>query len=101
MLNFDLRDTVAGQQIFEAGIEEGILNGILTEARDMVIEVLTERFVAVPPEIQELVYSVGDHKILKELLRYAVRSPKMEDFRNILSKVSLVSNGKEVAEASV
>ncbi|MCP4348238.1 MAG: hypothetical protein GY795_22345 [Desulfobacterales bacterium] len=82
MLNFDLMDTVAGQQIYEEGIEKGILK----EARDMVIEVLTERFIIVPAEIRKSVYSAEDHDILKALLRYAVRSPDIEDFKKILSK---------------
>ncbi len=39
MLNFDLMDTVAGQQIYE--------EGMLKSAREMVIEALTERFIIV------------------------------------------------------
>ncbi|MDM8515846.1 DUF2887 domain-containing protein [Desulfobacterales bacterium HSG16] len=92
MLDFDLRDTVAGQQILE--------EGILIQARDMVLEALIERFVNVPSEIQELVNSVGNRKALKELHRYAIRSPKMEDFRNILSKVSPASDTDNTAEVS-
>ncbi len=87
MLNFDLADTVAGQQIFEEGIEKGIEKGI----RDMVIEALTERFVAVPSGIRDEVYSVAQHEALKELLRYAIRSSDIEEFRKILSKVSSAS----------
>ncbi len=92
MLDFDLRDTVAGQQIFE--------EGALMEARDMIIEVLTERFVAVPSEIQESVNSIGEHKILKGLIRHAVRSPKMEDFRKILSKVLPDLNAEDITKMS-
>jgi len=79
MLNFDLKDTVAGQQIFDAGA--------LENARLMVIEVLKERFIAVPHEIKEAVNSVGKHEMLKKILRYAVRSPDMEDFNKTLTKV--------------
>ncbi len=78
MLDFDLMDTVAGRQIFE--------EGVIKDARDMVIEVLTERFVIVPAEIRESVYSAGDHDMLKALIRYAVKSPDIEDFKKILSK---------------
>ena len=92
MLNFDLRDTVAGQQIFE--------EGILVDARIMVIEALTERFVAVPPEIQEAVNSVGKHEMLKELLRHAIRSPYVEDFKEILAKVVSASKAGKRHEMS-
>ncbi len=87
MLNFDLMDTVAGRQIYE----EGIKKGILKSARDMVIEVLTERFVVIPDGLRESVYSIGYHKELRELLRYAIRSPQIEDFEKVLSKVLSVS----------
>ncbi len=79
-----MRDTVAGQQIYEAGVIE--------DARDMVLEALIERFVTVPAEIQASVNSVGKRETLKELHRYAIRSPKMEDFMEILSKVTPASN---------
>ncbi|MCP4112822.1 MAG: hypothetical protein GY749_46070 [Desulfobacteraceae bacterium] len=91
MLNFDLMDTVAGRQIFEEGVEKGvekgIEKGILEEARGMVIEALAERFVVIPAELKESVYSVGHHEELKQLLRYAIRSPHIEDFEKVLSKV--------------
>ncbi|MDM8523207.1 DUF2887 domain-containing protein [Desulfococcaceae bacterium HSG8] len=80
MLDFDLADTVAGQQIFQ--------EGIMTEARDMVIEALAERFVSVPSDIRDEVCSVGQHDALKELLRHAIRSSDIEEFRTVLSKVS-------------
>jgi hypothetical protein len=95
MLNFDLADTVAGQQIFEegfeTGVETGFEKGILKDAREMVIEALTERFVAVPSGIREAVYAVEQHDALRTLLRYAIRSSDMEEFTKILSKVSSVS----------
>ncbi|MCP4348510.1 MAG: DUF2887 domain-containing protein [Desulfobacterales bacterium] len=91
VLNFDLMDTVAGRQIFEEGVEKGvekgIKKGILEDARDMVIEALAERFVAIPVRLRKSVYSVGRHEDLKELHRYAIRSPQIEDFEKVLSKV--------------
>ena len=86
MLNFDLRDTVAGQQIYDAGHQEGRQEGIQKEARIMVIEALTERFINVPSEIKESLYTVGNHEILKELLRHAIRAPHIEDFKKVLTK---------------
>jgi len=82
MLNFDLRDTVAGQQIYDTGHQKGILK----EARIMVIEALAERFIKVPSEIKELLFSEGNHEMLKELLRHAIRTPHIEDFKKVLTK---------------
>jgi len=96
MLNFDLRDTVAGQQIFDAGHQEGVQEGILK----MVIEALTERFVTVPPDIKKALYSVGNHDMLKELLRHAIRSPYIEDFKEILAKVLASSKTEKTSDMS-
>ncbi len=99
MLNVDLAATVAGQQIVEEGvekgveegIEKGIERGIEKGIRDMVIEALTERFVAVPSGIRDEVCSVGQYDALKELHRYAIRSSDIEEFRKVLSKISSAS----------
>ncbi|MDM8540120.1 DUF2887 domain-containing protein [Desulfococcaceae bacterium HSG9] len=96
MLNFDLRDTVAGQQIFDAGRHEGVQEGVL----NMVIEALTERFVTVPPEIKKSLYSVGNNEVLKELLRHAIRSPYIEDFKEILAKVLASSKTEKTSDMS-
>ncbi len=120
MLNFDLRDTVAGQQIFDAGhqegwqegiqegvqkgiqegVQKGVQKGILKNARIMVIEALTERFASVPPEIKKALYSVGNHDMLKELLRHAIRSSHIEDFKEILAKVSASSKTEKTPDMS-
>jgi len=36
MLNFDLMDTVAGKQVYDMGLQKGVIN----DAQEMVIEVL-------------------------------------------------------------
>ncbi len=104
MLDFDIKDTVAGRQIFEEGVQEGKQDGkqegFQDGIKEMVIEALVERFVAVPPGIRESVYSIGDHKTLKELHRYAIRSPHVEDFRKILAKVFAASKGENTAGMS-
>ncbi len=87
MLNFDLLDTVAGQQIFE--------EGALRDAREMVLEALTERFVAVPDDIRDTVHLVGRHEVLKELLRCAIRTPHIQDFGKVLLKIS---DGSELSD---
>lgn len=78
MLNFDLMDTVAGKEIYE--------EGLLKDAREMVIEALEERFGIVSGEIMESVRSIGRREVLKELLRRAIRSERVEDFKKMLAK---------------
>ena len=92
MLNFDLMDTVAGQQIFE----EGVSKGSLRTARENIIEALSERFVAIPAGIRDGVCSVEQHDMLKQLFRHAIRSSRIEDFETVLSKVLAVSGAEEL-----
>ncbi len=84
MLNFDLLDTVAGQQIFEEGAQAERLR----LSREVVLEALTECFVAVPDHIRDTVHSVRQNEVLKELLRYAIRTPDIRDFEKTLLKIS-------------
>lgn len=88
VLNFDLMDTVAGQQIFE--------EGCLRTARENIIEALSERFVAVPAGIRDGVCSVEQRDMLKQLHRHAIRSSRIEDFEVVLSKVLSVSEAEEL-----
>ncbi len=78
MLNIDISDTVAGKQIFE--------EGMLEEARDMVLDVLEKRFKIVPSEIIDRVKSIDSREMLRSLLHQLIRSKEMEDFKQILGK---------------
>ncbi|MCP4340337.1 MAG: hypothetical protein GY799_15945 [Desulfobulbaceae bacterium] len=77
--------------IIEIAMEKGMEEGRLKEAKNMVIEVLTERFMAVPTDIRNKVYSFEQHDMLKELLRYAIRSSDIDEFKTVLSKILSVS----------
>lgn len=87
MYNIDILD-IAREKGFEEGVEKGVEKGVLKNAREMVIEALRERFVAVPSDIRKAVSSLGQHDLLKELLRCAIRISDMEAFRKVLADVS-------------
>ncbi len=98
MLDFDLRDTAAGQDIFEMGIIKGTFKGALKEARKSVIDILAARFENVPSEIEESVNSIGEYDRLAELRQYAACSHNLESFREILSEITPASNAENMAE---
>ena len=52
----------------------------------MVIEALGERFGIVPGEIIDTVRSIGRREVLKDLLRLAIRSRHIEEFKEMLAK---------------
>jgi hypothetical protein len=85
MLNFDLMDTVAGQQIHEMRLIEGIL--------EMVLEVLEERFGIVPNDMIQQIRTISQRVHLKPLLRQTFRCPDIDSFKQMLSKA--LSSSKE------
>jgi hypothetical protein len=78
MLNFDLMDTVAGQQVYEMGLIE--------EAREMVLEALKEKFGIVPSDMIQQIRAISLRDHLKQLLRQAIRCSDLESFKEMLSK---------------
>jgi hypothetical protein len=78
MLNFDLMDTVAGQQLYEMGE----INSI----RKLIIAVLEERFGIVPSKIIDEVRAIPRYELLDSLFRQAIRCSDMSSFKEMLSK---------------
>ncbi|MBF0496978.1 MAG: hypothetical protein HQK58_10465 [Deltaproteobacteria bacterium] len=76
MLNFDLADTVAGQDILKLGI--------LQTVREDVIEVLEVRFGRVPSEIIAAVQGLVDPSQLKALHKQAVLAKSIDEFEEAL-----------------
>lgn len=64
--------------IKEEGIKEGIQQGMLEEAREMVLEVLSVKFGVLPLELI---------RQIKQLLRAAVMAEDLDQFRQELEKV--------------
>ena len=82
MLNFDLMETVAGQQLHEIGHQKGLLE----EAQEMVIEALNERFGIVANDMIQQIRSISLRDHLKPLHRQAIRCPDIDSFKEMLSK---------------
>jgi hypothetical protein len=87
MLNFDLMDTLAGKQVYDMGCQQGEIN----DAREMVVEVLDERFGVVPLDLIEQVRAINRRDVLKNLIRQASSSQDMESFKVGLSEKAEVS----------
>ncbi|NES19855.1 MAG: hypothetical protein F6K41_13215 [Symploca sp. SIO3E6] len=70
----------------QKGIEKGIGQGTVQNARESVIEVLTIRFEVVPPETIEAVNQIEDASVLKQLHRQAIVINSMVDFQQLISQ---------------
>ena len=86
MLNFDLMDTVAGQQLHDIGLQKGLQKGIIESAREDILEILEERFGIVSNDIIKQIQTISIRKSLKQLLRQAIRCPNIEEFEGMLLK---------------
>ena len=62
------------------GIEKGMQQGMLLDAQDMLIEVLTERFGSVSGELSEQIKRIDSRERLKDLLRQALRVKNFNEF---------------------
>ena len=62
------------------GIEKGIQQGMLLEARDMLIEVLTERFGGINSELSKQIQRIDSRERLKNSLRQALRAKSLNEF---------------------
>jgi predicted transposase YdaD len=112
MLNFDLMDTVAGQQVYDMGVQKGIeeghqdgleegriegieegvqkglkkgfQNGLVDTERAMIIKALGERFGVVSTEITEVIHAFYQQDELDELFGQALRCSDMAHFKSVL-----------------
>ncbi|MBF0475201.1 MAG: DUF2887 domain-containing protein [Deltaproteobacteria bacterium] len=79
MLNIDLAETRAGQDIFKMGE--------LKDAREMLIEALEARFGWVPGDLCDKVNQIQMRASLKELHRLAIKAQNLETFETEFEKV--------------
>ena len=63
------------------GLEQGLREGMLEEARDLVLEALEERFGVVPGDLEGAVRAQTDREVLRKWLRLAIRAGSLEEFR--------------------
>jgi len=82
MLNFDLMDTVAGQQLHDMGHQKGVIETV----REAILEILVERFGIVPNELIKQINTISVQETLKQLLRQAIRCYNLEGFKEMLLK---------------
>ncbi len=82
----DLENDPAFQIGKKKGFEEGIQEGILQDAREMVLEVLRERFGTVPEDVVSYVQDLQNHNDLKKLHRLAIQVTTLDEFILSLQK---------------
>ena len=86
-----LEKTTAGKELIQIGIEKGLKEGLqqgqLEEAREMVISAIETRFEIVPGSIIDTIRAINRKDTLKMLLRQAIRCADIDQFREKLRLV--------------
>ena len=66
----------------------GMEKGMLSEAREMVLEALDARFSKdVPEDVYKKVQALNNRALLKKLLRSAAQSEDIDSFRKVLREI--------------
>ncbi|MBF0527619.1 MAG: hypothetical protein HQK56_21275 [Deltaproteobacteria bacterium] len=82
MLNLDITDTVAGQQLINLGDQRGSLR----IAREDIIEILEARFGQVPQEVIDATGELDDLTGLKALLKASALVNDLDEFIQTLRR---------------
>ena len=69
------------------GREEGRQEGMLAEAREMVLEALDIKFNTVPGDMQSIINALNNRVLLKKLHRSAIQSKDIQEFRKIIQGI--------------
>jgi predicted transposase YdaD len=90
MLNFDLADTQAGQDLIQMGEKKGEIKGEkkgeIKTSRDLLLDALEARFGVVSETIVDQINQIDNLRILKYLHREAIQTDGMETFKTKLAE---------------
>ena len=78
--------TTAERIGMKKGFEQGLQQGLVMEAREMVIELLEERFGLVKKSIIEKIKSIESRELLKSLFKIGLRVGSLEEFEEKLEE---------------
>jgi hypothetical protein len=81
MFRLNLMETVAGQEIYEEGRQEGIVQ----TARKTVVKILNERFGAIPAKILKQLQVIDSGERLEALQMQALRCRNLTQFKEVLA----------------
>ncbi|MCA1786034.1 MAG: hypothetical protein LC657_08645, partial [Desulfobacteraceae bacterium] len=78
------------------GIEKSRDEGMLFNAREMVLEALDEKFSRdIPTDIHDQIKALNNRMLLKRLLRSAIQSKDIDDFRKTMKDLASETESAE------
>ena len=83
-----MQESAAYEIIKREGFEEGIQQGLLLEAQEMLLDALEERFGVVPRSIAKKIKEIDSRDVVRGLFKVAMRVNSLEEFEDKL-KIAL------------
>jgi hypothetical protein len=74
------------QQGIQKGIQQGIQLGTLQKSRDMVIDILENRFQSVPKKLVEKIQALDDTRLLSKLFKKAISIESLVEFEQLIEE---------------
>ncbi|MDL1976442.1 MAG: hypothetical protein LWX55_17080 [Deltaproteobacteria bacterium] len=74
------------QKWLEEGIQQGMHEGALKNARKSMLDVLEARFDMVPLDIIKTIHGIDEIVMLESLLKKTIKVQSLDEFRNILKE---------------
>jgi len=81
-------ESAAYDIIKKDGIQEGFQDGMIQNAREMLMEAIQARFETVPDDVAAMVARISDRNVLKSMLKQAIMCQDVNVLRNKLSMES-------------
>ncbi len=73
-------EKLAIEEGMRKGLQQGEQVGMLREARELVIDVLEEKFRVIPEGFQDKLQEIQEREILRQLHRQAIHASSLEEF---------------------
>lgn len=74
--------------IKEEGLQQGLQQGMLEDAREMVLDALSFKFGVIPVELVQKMKRIEEREIFKQLLRVAMSSETLDEFTHQFEKAT-------------
>jgi flagellar biosynthesis/type III secretory pathway protein FliH len=69
------------------GMLEGKSLGILEATREILVDMLIEKFNVIPPGLSKQIRSIQNQDVLKRLLRQIIKCDNIREFEDILTRI--------------
>ena len=77
----------AFKKAFQKGYQQGLQEGFQIARREIVLEVLNDRFNPVPPAVTERINQISDLATLKQLLKRGISIGSLAEFEQVLESM--------------